>query len=234
MFVILKITGGVKMGKGKKNEKEFKPKYLDKDTLVVIGERCLHIREDYNKDRILSQREFAKKLNITHSRVSLIEAGNAEMTLKELHAYQKATGYPYDYFMGEKECKNPNNEEIHKTLGLSEEAIEFLTTLVKRKKFEGKDIKVASFMIKTINFLLEQEDNISFLSTLSDFLWHEYKTENTDGCDTVMLEDLAGVQHLFTLSEMNNIKILEIQHLLPLLRNIAEAENNMKDNKKKK
>ena len=71
------------MGKGKKNEKEFKPKYLDKDTLVVIGERCLHIREDYNKDRILSQREFAKKLNITHSRVSLIEAGNAEMTLKD-------------------------------------------------------------------------------------------------------------------------------------------------------
>lgn len=224
------------MKKDVKNEetKGKKPKYLDKDTLKEIGLRCLHIRENYNKDRILSQREFAKKLNISHSDVSLIERGEAEMSLSILHAYQSATGYPYDYFMGKAECRNPDNEEIHKRLGLNEEAIDFLTTLVKRKNFEGDNIKVAYFMVKTINFLLEQEDNVSFLSALSDFLWHEYKTENTDGCDVVMLEDLAGVQHSFSLSEMNNIKILEIQQLLTPLKNIAKVENNVKDNKKKK
>lgn len=216
----------------KKEKKE--AKYLDEDTLKEIGLRCLHIREDYNKDRILSQREFAKKLKISHSDISLIERGEAEMSLKILHAYHKATGYSYDYFMGKAKCRDANNEEIHKRLELTEEAIEFLTTLVKRKKFEGENIKVADFIIKTINFLLEQEENVSFLSTLSDFLWHEYKTENKDGCDVVMIEDLAGVQHLFTLSEMNNIKILEIQQLLPPLKDIAEAKKIMRDNKKKK
>lgn len=218
----------------KEKKEEKKAKYLDEDTLKEIGLRCLHIREDYNKDRILSQREFAKKLKISHSDISQIERGEAEMSLKTLHAYQKATGYSYDYFMGKAECKDADNEEIHKRLGLTEEAIEFLTTLVKRKKFEGENIKVSYFIIKTINFLLEQEDNVSFLSALSDFLWHEYKTGNTDGCDVVMLEDLAGVQHSFSLSEMNNIKILEIQQLLPLLKDIAEAKKLWKITKIKK
>ncbi len=220
------------MGKNNVNIEE--TKNSNEDTLEIIGQRCADIRIEYKKDKILSLREFAKILGISYSRIWQIEHGKVEMSLMELHTYQSLTGYSYDYLMGKNECKNADNEEIHKRLELSEEAIEFLSTLVKRKKFEGENIKDAYFMIKTINFLLEQENNISFLSTLSDFLWHEYKTENTDGCDTVMLEDLAGVKHLFSLSEMDNIKILEIQQLLTSLKDIAKAENIVNDNKKKK
>lgn len=123
-------------------------KYLDKDTLKKIGERCLHIREDYNEDRILSQREFATKLGITHSRVCLIEAGKAEMTLKELHAYQKISGYSFDYFMGKSECKKADNDEINKRLGLNDKAINFM----EMHRNDNFDDDVINFLFTSENF----------------------------------------------------------------------------------
>lgn len=204
----------------------------------ILAENLNDLR--YNKGLSLEKLsdDLKVKTDVSISNAQLGKYENSDdtviMSLNNLFALAQYYEVSIYHLLGMNECKDADNEEIHKRLELSEEAIEFLSTLVKRKKFEGKDIKDAYFMIKTINFLLEQENNISFLSTLSDFLWHEYKTENTDGCDTVMLEDLAGVKHLFSLSEMDNIKILEIQQLLTSLKNNAKAKNIVKDNKKKK
>lgn len=204
----------------------------------ILAEKLNDLR--YNKGLSFQQLSDGvkekTKVSISGTQLSKYENSDNPVIISLNNLFALANYYEVSIYnlLGMNECKNADNEEIHKRLELSEEAIEFLTTLVKRKKFEGKDIKVAYFMIKTINFLLEQEDNVPFLSTLSDFLWHEYKTENTNGCDTVMLEDLAGVKHLFSLSEMDNIKILEIQQLLTSLKDNAEAKKIVKDNKKKK
>lgn len=203
-----------------------------------LAERLDDLRHDKGISLETLSKNIEEKTKVSISNTQLGKYENSEnddlISLNNLFALAKYYEVSIYHLLGMNDCKDADNEEIHKRLELSEEAIEFLSTLVKRKKFEGENIKDAYFMIKTINFLLEQENNISFLSTLSDFLWHEYKTENTDGCDTVMLEDLAGVKHLFSLSEMDNIKILEIQQLLTSLKDIAKAENNVKDNKKQK
>lgn len=220
-----------------KNEDETPPKVVLYNK-KIFAEKLNDLR--YNKDLSFQQLsdgiKAETKVSISGTQLSKYENSDNKVVISLNNLFAIANYYKVSIYhlLGMNECKKADNEEIHKRLELSDEAIEFLTTLVKRKKFEGEDIKDTYFMIKTINFLLEQENNISFLSTLSDFLWHEYKTENTDGCDTVMLEDLAGIKHLFSLSEMDNIKILEIQQLLTSLKDIAKAENNVKDNKKQK
>lgn len=220
-----------------KNEDETPPKVVLYNK-KIFAEKLNDLRS--NKDLSFQQLSDGikdkTKVSISGTQLSKYENSDNEVIISLNNLFALANYYEVSIYnlLGMNDCKDADNEEIHKRLELSEEAIEFLSTLVKRKKFEGENIKDAYFMIKTINFLLEQENNISFLSTLSDFLWHEYKTENTDGCDTVMLEDLAGVKHLFSLSEMDNIKILEIQQLLTSLKDISKAENIVKDNKNKK
>lgn len=193
-----------------------------------LAERLDDLRHNKGISLETLSKNIEEKTKVSISNTQLGKYENSDkpdiISLNNLFALAQYYEVSIYNLLGMNECKNADNEEIHKRLELSEEAIEFLSTLVKRKKFEGENIKDAYFMIKTINFLLEQENNISFLSTLSDFLWHEYKTENTDGCDTVMLEDLAGVKHLFSLSEMDNIKILEIQHLLTSLKKMQKSK----------
>ena len=135
--------------------------YLDDKTLNTVGKRCLHIREDYNKDRLISQREFASELNISHSRVSLIEKGKTEMTLTELHAYQNLTGYSYDYFMGKAECKDADNDKINKRIGLDDKAI----TVMEQHRKDN------SYILKTLNFLLASNKFWEFIDTLTEYCY---------------------------------------------------------------
>ncbi len=135
--------------------------YLDDKTLKTVGNRCLHIREDYNKDRLISQREFASELNISHSRVSLIEKGKTEMTLTELHAYQNLTGYSYDYFMGKAECKDADNDKINKRIRLDDKAIRVM------EQHRNDNI----YIINTLNFLLSSNKFWDFISILTEYCY---------------------------------------------------------------
>ncbi len=98
-------------------------KMIKKNSLKEIGRRCYNIRADYKEDRIISQRDFAKELGISYSRVSDIENGNVEMTLRDLLAYQKVTGYSLDFIANETVCKNADNKEINKRLRFNDDTI---------------------------------------------------------------------------------------------------------------
>lgn len=212
------------MGKTQRNNvNEESLKSSNKNTLEVIGERCLLIRENFNKDRTLSQREFAEKLGISYSRVCLIENGKTELTLTELHAYQKATGYSYDYFMGKAECRDADNEEIHKRLGLSEEAIkvlEELNTKIRNKKISSKEIDA-------INCLIENELNYGIYAHIAHFLWYEYK-----GIIEVSEKNSGKILHL-PASKLNNTFMLDIEKYLNKLKEHTEDEKK-KNSKKRK
>ena len=139
--------------------------YIDEETLKIIGDRCLHIRENYKEDRIISQRKFADELSISYSRISLIENGKAEMTMTELQAYQGITGYSYDYLMGKSECKEANNKEINKRLGLDDKAIASME--------EHRD---NTLDINTINFLLTSNNFWKFVELLAGYHAHDTET----------------------------------------------------------
>ena len=139
--------------------------YIDEETLKTIGIRCLKIREDYKEDRIISQRDFEDILGISYSRISLIENGKAEMTMTELQAYQEITGYSYDYLMGKSECKEANNKEINKRLGLNDKAIAGVE--------ERRDNTLA---INTINFLLASNSFWELVKLLAGYHAHDTET----------------------------------------------------------
>lgn len=214
-----------KLQTSKVNEEKLKISYEDR--LKIIGERCLHIREDYNEGKILSQRKLGEKLGINYPRISQIEKGKVEMTLTELHAYQSATGYSYDYFMGKDECKNPNNEEIHKRLGLTEEAIKVLEELKTKENKATTNKRAFSKIIETINCLLENENNYGIFGLISLFLWDEYK-----GVIQVV-EKNSGMTLHFPASNLNTTHMLDIEKYLNKLKEQTENEKN-KNGKKRK
>lgn len=228
----------VKSKKKVKKEKEVKLKYLDEDTAKKIGERCLKIREDYNENRILSQREFATKLGITHSRVSQIEAGTVEMTLTELHAYQKATGYSFDYFMGKAKCKNADNEEICKRLGLTEESIKTLEIEALEANKNTKEIDCFNQMCKqscyTLNYLLENDLKYGFFNNLGNFLLFKEKNKKLIEINQPITNDDFG--YTMTIKQWEtSTKITLDETLFNIKTDIEkETENKSKHSKKKK
>ncbi len=135
--------------------------YIDDETLIRIGKECLHIRENYYRERVMSQREFASKFGISYSRVSLIENGKTEMTLTELHVYQKLTGYSYDYFMGKSECTYADNKEINKRIGLDDKAIKMM------EQHRNDNV----YIIKTLNFLLASNKFWGFIDALTEYCY---------------------------------------------------------------
>lgn len=209
------------MGKNNVNNEETKTS--NEVTLEIIGQRCADIRIEYKKDKILSLREFAKILGISYTRIWQIEHGKVEMSLMELHTYQSLTGYSYDYLMGKNECKNADNEEIHKRLGLSEEAIkvlEDLNTKIRNKKISSKEIDA-------INCLIENELNYGIYAHIAHFLWDEYK-----GIIEVSEKNSGKILHL-PASKLNNTFMLDIEKYLNKLKEHTEDEKK-KNSKKRK
>lgn len=209
------------MGKNNVNNEETKTS--NEVTLEIIGQRCADIRIEYKKDKILSLREFAKILGISYTRIWQIEHGKVEMSLMELHTYQSLTGYSYDYLMGKNECKNADNEEIHKRLGLSEEAIkvlEELNTKIRNKKISSKEIDA-------INCLIENELNYGIYAHIAHFLWDEYK-----GIIEVSEKNSGKILHL-PASKLNNTFMLDIEKYLNKLKEHTEDEKK-KNSKKRK
>lgn len=216
------------MGKIQTNKvNDEKNKSSNEDKLKIIGERCLHVREDYDENKVLSQRKFADKLGICYSRVCQIEKGSVELTLTELHAYQSVTGYSYDYFMGEAECKDADNEKIHKRLGLSEEAIKVLEELNNERNRTIKNKRAFAKRIETISYLLENEQTCPIFGSISLFLWDEYK-----GIIEI-LEKNSGTTIQFPASKINNTFMLDIEKYLNKLKEHTEDEKN-KNGKKRK
>lgn len=228
MFVISKITGGEKMKTQQNEVNEENTKSSYEDRLKVIGERCLRAREEYDEYNLLSQRKFAKELGINYPRVSLLEQGKAELTLTELHAYQKATGHSYDYFMGRQECKNPDNEEIHQRLGLTEEAINVLEKLNTERNRTIKNKRAFAKRIETINYLLENEATYSIFGFISLFLWDEY-----EGIIEVLEKNSGTTLHL-PASKLNNTLMLDIEKYLNKLKEHTENEKKEKKKNSKK
>ncbi len=185
------------------------------------------------KERInagfISQEAFADKANISKGAISYYEKGTRKPLIDAFINIADALNVSYDYLLGYSKTPIRENHDTRELTGLSDEAIKLLNNLVKESNIEMGFPKLAINKLKTINYLLEQEENFGFLDRLSDFLWNEYKTEYAEGRDVVMAEDISGVQHLFSLTDLDNMNILELQRLLNKLR-----ENTKSDNAKKK
>lgn len=181
-----------------------------------------------------TQETLAKEANISRGAISFYEKSDRLPDINFFISIADTLNVSYDYLLGYSDSPIREYHDTKEITGLSDKAIEVLNNLVKETKHTIGSPEIAINKIKTINYLLEQEENFDFLNKISDFLWSEYKTEYAEGLDVVKTEDILGNTHLFSLTDLKNINILEIEILLNKLKENIETKNIVKDNKKKK
>lgn|GEM_PF-5205409 len=178
----------------------------NKKILGEIGLRCYELRKNCNKDRLISQREFAKILEIPHSAVSMIENGQKEMTMTELRAYQKYSKKSFDYLLGVTECEESNNQNINNRLGLLDNTIQTLENL-KYKYGIDSDFKISrnDDERKNIYNLL----NFFINSFLSDNIFWDYFDDKLSKLIKLRNDEISNGKSKIIYSELNEIEYVK-------------------------
>lgn len=219
---------------------------MDSRELKIIGQRCKELREKLNPDKKMSQRDLAEKIGISYSRISRIESGKDEMTMKELQAYKEA--FPkcsYDYLLGGAQYRSPKTEEVCKITGLTGKALKRLTdikynmTILYSK--DGKDyviqtnengmreqiindggtvqmVATSDNNMKTINALLENQSGIKFIEHLSKYLFSEYVNSDTGETYFRVKQNGQEAIEFFMSDEIAGAYLLKAQSDLTLLK----------------
>ena len=192
--------------------------------LRIIGQRCIELRnrEDVKKRRKVSQRDFAKMLDIPYSAISVIESGKRKMTMKELCAYQNKCGVSFDYLMGED--VSPTIEEnmrvVEKTTGLEKEGIE---TIIKKHKSNKNDMHVINSFLKSLDFSIFVDSVVACMKITDsrlrcgssgdfDFLDDEVKKE----VDQLVKERVGDDARVISGEQMRKIYMQDIYNCMDI------------------
>lgn len=140
--------------------------------------------------------------------------------------------------LGMNDCKKADNEEIHKRLGLSDEAIEVLETEALEINRKPKEFDIIHEIRKqahyTINFLLENDLKYNSFNDIGNFLWFKKKNKEVIEQKQDIINDDFGYEMSIKQWEAMQ-KITLDEKLYSMKYDIEkEAKNNTKDNKKKK
>jgi len=115
----------------------------------IYNLRCKELR----KEREWSQEDLVQKLGtgLKRETLSQYETGKTKPDAETLLAMADAFGVSVDYLLGRADCKKISAEEVHRRIGLSEQAIEALKTVSKEKD-------ESSFcMIQLINSIITKD-----------------------------------------------------------------------------
>lgn len=138
------------------------------------------------EERQWTQKEFAEKIDMSPSTVSdWIGTNKKAATEREpgMYAIQKIAecfGVSVDYLLGGNECKAPSDEEIHKLIGLSDEAI---SKLKKGTKLVAQENFSAEKKMYMLNHLIETIGSSDLLESMYDYMFAEYHLNKPDGAD---------------------------------------------------
>lgn len=138
------------------------------------------------EDRQWTQKEFAEKVGVSPSTVSdWIGTNKKAATEREpgMYAIQKIAecfGVSVDYLLGGNECKSPSDEEIHKLIGLSDEAI---SKLKKGTKLVAQENFSAEKKMYMLNHLIETMGSSDLLESMYDYMFAEYHAQKPDGVE---------------------------------------------------
>ena len=134
-------------------------------------------------EKKMTQSELAEKSGIPASTISgwISNQGNSSIVEPKINGFMnvaKALGVSTDYLLGRHECKTPQNEEIQKLTGLSDNAITSLKFL--QKKMRKNDISSIK-KLRVLSYLIESNRNTPLLEDLFDYLFGNYYFKSKDG-----------------------------------------------------
>jgi len=114
-----------------------------------IGKRIKKQREKKG----LTQDELAKKINMDRTKLTKIETGDRDLKPSEIVDLAKALDTTCDYLISGTDTKNIKN---HRTLGLSNEAINILEELkIKSQKDPSEETFKSGIVIEFLNLIIE-------------------------------------------------------------------------------
>ena len=149
---------------------------------------------DLLHERGLTQLQLAQMSGVSRPSISewLNNRNPREPKITGFKAVADALGVSTDYLLGADECKTPTSEQIHKTTGLSDKAIEELIKL--QHSIETKE-KGALEKLTVCNFLLERINTTGLFEYLYNYLLGELLFENGDmelGATAIYLKSADG------------------------------------------
>ena len=195
-----------------------------------MGERIKQARINAE----ISQDAFAKKINVTRNAISNYEKNNRRPDIALLVKIADTLNVSYDYLLGYSDTPIREYHDTRELTGLSDIAIKNLNDLVKNSKSTIGLTEQAINKLKTINFLLEHEDDYPIFATISDFFFRTYNTFDFAGKEMIKVTDKSGNINLIPVSDLYNVDLLEIERQLNRLKDTLEAANSSTTGRKKK
>lgn len=191
------------------------------DTKNIFSEILLELRSQ----KKISRQQLADELQISRASLEYYEKAKRVPDVEVLANISKYFNVSSDYLLGLDECKTPENEEIHKLLGLSDLAIERLKNVTEFEKtwFARK--------LRALNYLIENINNSKFLTYLYDYIFCEFAFPIPDDPEHVYksTEVVSGdgydrVTFLFSADEINDLYYSKLQQELVQMKNKAIEE----------
>lgn len=210
---------------------------FSKQEIKIIKDRLKRLRVSTYPN--LSYREFSKKLGISYSRISDLEAG-AMPSINDLYCYQKLFDVSFDFLLGKISSQKSSDYEISKKLGLSEKSIENLSQLQEIQEVsrnlnsvDQNRYPLFNTTIKAINSILENIDLLGLLGNYinCDFKKNEYTINQIQESITYLIEERI-IDVDFSQKDFPNIDITEIilditlKQIVNILNEIRKTTQN--------
>lgn len=140
------------------------------DASRIIAERIGSLIDGKGKP----QREQAAEIGISPQALSDYRNGNREPGLYAATRLADYFGVSLDYLVGKHECKTPDNEQIHKVLGLSDEAIKALKELNSTEHW-GRLTPIQKGAIRALNALLVSKEGRAMFGLVGTYLYANFE-----------------------------------------------------------
>ena len=160
----------------------------------------------------LPQTEFAKKIGVSTPTVGFYENGNRVPDALTLKRIADVFEVSVDYLLGRADCKTADNEEIRKSIGLSDKSISRLRLLKERKPIIVEDLDpfdMINSLISHGKFYRLIAELMIYLREKQHFNENYEKFFKASAEELKVIEDKAKEYGVVTCKPEVNIKIQE-------------------------
>lgn len=203
-----------------------------KDMLRSFATRLNKELENQN----IHQEDFCEKITLSDAALSKYRNGKGFPTCDIAVKIAKELNVTLDYLFGLSDVKIGNMDfyKVNKITGLSQKSVQRLKLIVTESKNDNVPKTCFINEIRTLNYLLEDTNDRSLLSSISSFLWDDVKVENYLGAETVEVTYNNGNKGVVPIPEFYDMQVLAIQRKLNEIKSDIlkqQQEDRMKQEK---
>lgn len=185
----------------------------DRKVLKAFANRLNEELEEKNID----QEDFANMIGISTGALSKYRNGKGFPQANALYKMAKNFNCSTDYLLGLSNLKSPKEDikTVHKLTGLSDKAIEIMKEQIELDN-EAREINSANSIyadgIKTINYLIENEQKYFLFKQLYNFLWFDKEHKDLVDKKVEAIDDNTGL--MFSIDMLTNVNKIQIDRTL--------------------